>query len=317
MILFLSLILCTSMVHTFPSTNRTEEWEVWKNKFMKTYKTQEIEQMKKVKWIENLLFVQTHRQQSSGFDVEMNMFADLSVHDLLATNLETVNAHQHQPNYVSEVDGQTNIPKSWDWRKHGVVGPVHNQGEINDALSIAATDCVESLGAVTRGSLSRLSQQETYECCTIHQPVPDVFQCIHSLGGLCSESDYPKHIGNGTCHSKMCQPKVKVNGSKHVIKANETDLQLAVLKTPVLVYFDASHASFMLYKSGIYSEPACKSTVLDHVLVLVGYGTMGQGRDFWICKNSWGINWGMEGYVLVQRNHDNMCGIASKASYPV
>jgi C1A family cysteine protease len=61
----------------------------------------------------------------------------------------------------------------------------------------------------------------------------------------------------------------------------------AVYMMPVFALVDASHSSFMMYQSGIYSEPQCRPTMLDHVLQVVGYGTQ-NGIDYWICKNSWG-----------------------------
>ena len=42
-----------------------------------------------------------------------------------------------------------------------------------------------------------------------------------------------------------------------------------------------------LYKSGIYSEPNCSSTQLNHVILVVGFGEK-HGKKYWICKNSWG-----------------------------
>ena len=66
-----------------------------------------------------------------------------------------------------------------------------------------------------------------------------------------------------------------------------------------------------------YGDDNC--TALDHRVLIVGYDSV-DCEDYWIVKNSWGQDWGMNGYIHIGRNIGNplgVCGINLFATYPI
>lgn len=74
---------------------------------------------------------------------------------------------------------------------------------------------------------------------------------------------------------------------------------------------------FMHYSGGVYSSKACNNTSQDvnHAVLAVGYGTL-DGTDYWLVKNSWGADWGVDGYFMIERGV-NMCGLSDCVSFPL
>ena len=82
----------------------------------------------------------------------------------------------------------------------------------------------------------------------------------------------------------------------------------------------ANKRSFQFYKSGIYSDLDC-GFQLDHGVLLIGYGyDKDLNIKYWIVKNSWGNQWGENGYIRIQKDVDDdrgLCGIAMQPSIPL
>ena len=74
-----------------------------------------------------------------------------------------------------------------------------------------------------------------------------------------------------------------------------------------------------MYEGGVLDFDCYNVT--DHAVLVVGYGRDEVlGKDYWIVKNSWGANWGENGYVRMIRSgkeDEGICGILTAPSYPI
>ena len=99
---------------------------------------------------------------------------------------------------------------------------------------------------------------------------------------------------------------------------NELALKTAVgIVGPVSVAVDAE--VWMTYTGGILTGDECGDE-LDHGVLCVGYGETEKGKKYWKVKNSWGEEWGEDGYIRLARTDSKKgkgeCSIAAMASYP-
>lgn len=74
---------------------------------------------------------------------------------------------------------------------------------------------------------------------------------------------------------------------------------------PVTVSFEAKKDFFFFKGLGIYSECPARTRVsqINHAVLLIGWTESGD----WIIKNSWGTEWGNQGFAIISKERD--CGI--------
>lgn len=93
----------------------------------------------------------------------------------------------------------------------------------------------------------------------------------------------------------------------------------AIQHAPLVVSVSAC-LDWKYYKSGIFNLN-CRVHKFDHAVLIVGYGVDAKtNQKYWIVRNSWGKDWGMNGYIHLPRDTQNQFKyginfIAFSASY--
>ncbi|GAB6023070.1 hypothetical protein CHUAL_007161 [Chamberlinius hualienensis] len=309
----------------------TPEWEAFKTKFNRKYKNPTEEAFRKKIFLNNKFEIDRHNQRfaegKTTFTMGINQFADLTTQEFNEryNNYKKV---ERDNSRVAVLPPSKNVgagANTVDWRTSGCVTGVKDQGQCGSCWAFSTTGSVEFACCRARGNLVSLSEQNLVDCTYSYGNLgcngglmDSAFQYVIDNNGIDTEASYPYSATSaiGNCKFNSANIGCTISGFKDIPTGSESQLQSAVDGQVVSVAIDASRISFQLYAGGVYDEPLCSSTQLDHGVLAVGYGNL-QAGDTWLVKNSWGTSWGEAGYINMSRNKNNQCGIATEASYPV
>jgi len=327
---------------TVPKYVIDREWEAWKQQYGKSYGALGLRQyssnygrrhisgeeyFRKNIWIKNKEMIDSHNEQFykglKSYTLAMNKFGDLMHHEFTSM----MNGYKRSSNKKKGITyiepAHASIPDSVDWREEGIVTEVKDQGQCGSCWAFSATGAIEGAHARATGDLVSLSEQQLVDCSTewgeagCNGGDMDVaFEYVKENGGIDTEESYEYDAMDEQCHYSPNNVGATVSGFVDITENDEEALKSAIAtQGPCSVGIQADNDDFMFYSGGVYRNSKCTAAGIDHGVLTVGYGD-DNGDEYWLVKNSWGEDWGDEGYIKIARNENNMCGIAADASYP-
>lgn len=249
-------------------------------------------------------------------------------------------------------EGPPPMVVDWRDDVRGVVTPVKNQGQCGSCWAFAAAEQIESQLVLAGAPAVELSPQQLASCvadpiveeccdgCGGGDPSA-AYEYLVVSAGLAPEAFWPysqKLTPDGECEAPECTqrcdrdpaalagdyefvgPYATINGysiatpeceAGHCDHQNLTDLAHLVAKAPLAVCLNAQHWDD--YTGGVLTDAACGGHAaddVDHCVQLVGYN---RHDNYWILRNSWSTEWGMDGFIHLQFDA-NTCGLANEAT---
>ena len=206
---------------------------------------------------------------------------------------------------------------AFDWRSLGGVTPADDQGSCGSCWAFGACGSTEAQILINEGVTLDLSEQQSIDCnfqgsdCDGGQS-SHAFQLHQDPGGV-PESCYPYRAENGTsCRQYTCDQVAIIDGQSTV------SYNVATLKDACQTYGPLSvgmcvYDDFYGYSGGCYEHAG--TDAVNHNVLLCGWDdSMCGGAGAWLVKNSWGSDFGDNGFFWIKYGS---CWIGLGARRPV
>jgi hypothetical protein len=194
------------------------------------------------------------------------------------------------------------FPERFDWREMNGVTPVRNQGNCGSCWAFAAMGVIESQVYITTGTAPDYSEQQVVDCDPLSYgcsggDYTTAWEYLKSPGAA-MEADYPYHAVDQQCQDTQHDAYVRV-AEWHEINSSVESIKAALQDIGPVATVMGANSAFQHYSEGCFSDSSSQS--INHGVLIVGWDDTICDGGSWIVKNSWGRNWGEDGFFHIHR----------------
>lgn len=156
---------------------------------------------------------------------------------------------------------------------------------------------------------------DSFDMCPVGKNKPIIYHTIsgyYHVPGTSTEihevEDVPTPLTSGD-EATVAELYAKVKRDAAPDVGSELDIRRDIYHWGPVTSGFTVHDDFMAWdgKTGVYKWDGASAEQGGHAIVIVGWGNEG-GTDFWWVQNSWGTEWGINGFFRIERG-TNECGI--------
>ncbi len=209
-----------------------------------------------------------------------------------------------------------NLPVKFSWRdNHGdFITPVKNQGQCGSCSYFSTLAAVEAWMRIKTGNPTLaidLSEQFILSCgsvgsCEAGASIQGIHRFVRDQGTP-SEACFPYREYDGVPCTNACADwasqltKISDYATISYEQTSVEDIKNAVYRKPVVVDMDV-YSDFQTYIGGVY-EHVTGDIEGAHAVLIYGWD---DSEQCWLCKNSWGTNWGESGFFRIKWGQANI-----------
>ncbi|MBN1756048.1 hypothetical protein JW877_07530 [bacterium] len=198
-------------------------------------------------------------------------------------------------------------PEAFDWRDYegqNWVRPVRDQGRMGSCWAFGACACIEAALKIRAGNSELpvdLSESYLVNCSDAgseeggwHRYAAEYIEANGIVDEQCAPYvDYPVDC---SLRCRDWQTRLTyIDSYRWVFSYAMEPLREAILEGPLAASFMV-YEDFFYYESGVYEHTWGEASG-GHVILICGYDN---NDSCWIAKNSWGTDWGENGYFKIK-----------------